>query len=143
MIPHGIVAVGRRNHCSRVIDEYQTHKLFQINDKHSGKLLSKRNRRTFLASEKYDKQRTEKKMHWNDHTKSFQMISNVSTILPSLLCFLHTSVYQRTINHQAREKHKTYQTVGWSFLRKNVRAFHFDLFFFSLSETDQENFSTL
>lgn len=41
----------------------------------------------------------------------------------------HVSVPE-SINHQAREKHKTYQTVGWSFLRKTVRAFHFDLFFF-------------
>lgn len=43
----------------------------------------------------------------------------------------HVSVPEKHQSSSKRKKHKTYQTVGWSFLRKNVRAFHFDLFFFS------------
>lgn len=70
------------------------------------------------------------KMHWNAHIKSFQIICNVSTIFLSLLCSRDMSVYQRSINHQAREKHKTYQTVGWSFLGNMSEHFTLIFFFF-------------
>lgn len=70
------------------------------------------------------------------------MLCNISTILPSLSCSQDTSVCQRSINHRAAEKHKTYQTVGWSFLRKNGRVFHFDLFFPSLSLSQKQTRKT-
>lgn len=70
------------------------------------------------------------KMHWNDHTKSFQMISNVSTILLSHLCSQDTQQCTREASIIKQEKNiKPIKLQGGLFSGKMSEHFTLILFF--------------